>query len=81
MKIHPYHVLPSGSRLILKQELTIPAHSAGVWLQGGRVMSSKDINQYHPTLPAGSYMMCARRHKLSRPTSSWYAARVSRRKP
>lgn len=44
----PYHVLPSGSRLILKQELTIPAHSAGVWLQGGRVMSSKDIDQYHP---------------------------------
>jgi hypothetical protein len=44
----PYHILPSGSRLILKRELTIPAHSAGVWLQGGRVMSIKDINQYHP---------------------------------
>lgn len=44
----PFHVLPSGSRLVLKQELTIPAHSAGVLLQGGRVVSSKDVNQYHP---------------------------------
>lgn len=44
----PYHVLPSGSRLILKQKLTIPAHSAGVLLQGGRVVSRQDVNQYHP---------------------------------
>jgi hypothetical protein len=44
----PYYVLPSDSRLLLKQELTIPAHSAGVVLQAGRVVSDKDINQYHP---------------------------------
>jgi len=44
----PSHVLPSGSRLVLKQELTIPAHSAGVILQGGRVVSLKDVNQYNP---------------------------------
>ncbi len=44
----PFHVLPAGSRLTLKQELTIPAHSAGVKLQGGRVVSDKDVNQYHP---------------------------------
>ena len=44
----PFHILPSGSRLALKQELTIPAHSAGVLLQGGRVVRDKDINQYHP---------------------------------
>lgn len=44
----PFHVLPSGSRLVLKQELTIPAHSAGIRLQGGRVVSDKDINLYHP---------------------------------
>src|SRR4030065_2927260 len=44
----PFHLLPSGSRLVLKQELTIPAHSAGVLLQGGRVVSDKDLNQYHP---------------------------------
>jgi hypothetical protein len=44
----PFHVLPSGSRLILKQELTIPAHNAGVSLQGGRVVNGKGLNQYHP---------------------------------
>lgn len=44
----PYYILPSGSRLLLKQELTIPAHSAGVLLQGGRVVSGKEVNQYHP---------------------------------
>ena len=44
----PFDVLPSGSRLVLKQELTIPAHTAGVLLQGGRVVSGQDVNQYHP---------------------------------
>ena len=44
----PFHVLPSGSRLVLKQDLTIPARSAHVTLQGGRVMSDNDVNQYHP---------------------------------
>jgi hypothetical protein len=44
----PFHVLPSGSRLVLKQELTIPANSAHVTLQGGRVVSDNDVNQYHP---------------------------------
>jgi len=45
----PSQILPIGSRLVLKQELTIPAHSAGVQLQGGRVVSSgKGLNQYHP---------------------------------
>ena len=44
----PHHVLPSGSRLVLKQELAIPAGSAGVMLQGGRVVSDQDANPYHP---------------------------------
>jgi hypothetical protein len=44
----PFHVLPSSSRLVLKQVLTIPAHSASVLLQGGRVVSDTDLNQYHP---------------------------------
>jgi len=44
----PYYIVPSGSRLLLQQALTIPAHSAGVLLQGGRVVSGKDVNQYHP---------------------------------
>lgn len=44
----PFLVLPAGSRLVLKQELTIPAHSAGVLLQGGQVVSGNDVKQYHP---------------------------------
>jgi hypothetical protein len=44
----PSHVLPSGSRLVLKQELVIPVRSAGVMLQDGRVVDAKDVNQYHP---------------------------------
>jgi len=44
----PFDVPPTGSRLVLKQALTIPAHNAGVSLQGGRVVSDKDVNQYHP---------------------------------
>ena len=44
----PFHILPPGSRLVLKQELAIPARSAGVMLQGGRVVSNKDVIPYHP---------------------------------
>lgn len=39
---------PAGSRLILKQRLTIPAETAGVFIQGGRAVSSREVNQYHP---------------------------------
>jgi len=44
----PFHILPTGSRIFLKQDLTIPAHSAGVLIQGGRVVHGKELNQYHP---------------------------------
>ena len=44
----PFDVLPSGSRLVLKQPLTIPAHTAGGLLQGGRGVSCQGVNQYHP---------------------------------
>ena len=44
----PFRFPPPGSRLALKQELTIPAHSAGVLLQSGRVTGREDLNQYHP---------------------------------
>lgn len=44
----PFDLPPTGSRLVLKQELIIPAHTAGVSLQGGRVVSDKNVNQYHP---------------------------------
>jgi len=39
---------PPGTRLILNQSISIPAHSASVVLQGGRVMTGKQINHYHP---------------------------------
>jgi hypothetical protein len=39
---------PANSRLVLKQALTIPAHTAHVNLQGGRVVSGSDIKQYYP---------------------------------
>lgn len=44
----PLRPPPAGSRLILNQSISIPAHSATVVLQGGRVVSSKDIKRYHP---------------------------------
>jgi hypothetical protein len=44
----PLRPPPPGSRLILNQSISIPAHSAHVVLQGGRVVSGKDINRYHP---------------------------------
>lgn len=39
---------PAMSRLVLKQELTIPAGTAHVTVQGGRIVSGDDINRYHP---------------------------------
>lgn len=44
----PLRPPPPGSRLILNQAISIPAHSAHVVLQGGRVVSDKNINHYHP---------------------------------
>jgi len=44
----PLWLPPPGSRLILNQPINIPAQSAAVVLQGGRVVSGKDINHYHP---------------------------------
>lgn len=39
---------PAGSKFTLKQELTIPANSAHVDLQGGQAVSLNKLNQYHP---------------------------------
>lgn len=44
----PYWAPPPGSLLILNQTISVPAHSATVVLQGGRVVSGKDIKRYHP---------------------------------
>jgi hypothetical protein len=44
----PYYVVPVGSRLVLNRDLTIPANQVGVYLQGGQLVSYRDVNQYHP---------------------------------
>jgi hypothetical protein len=44
----PFYPPPVGSRLILKKDLTIPAYSAAVMLQGGQVIGQHSINQYQP---------------------------------
>lgn len=44
----PYYQIPLGSLLILKQNLTIPAHKASLYIQDGRIMPLNDIDQYYP---------------------------------
>lgn len=44
----PFYVPPAGSRLILKQTLTIPAEMVGVFIQGGRAVANRDVDQYLP---------------------------------
>lgn len=46
----PYYKVPVGSTLTLHQRLTIPAHTAGVYIQGGQVVEHKQlnpVNQYY----------------------------------
>jgi len=42
----PSYAPPAGSRLLLKQPLTIPAETAGVYIQGGRAVAK--VDQYYP---------------------------------
>lgn len=44
----PFYVPPAGSRLLLKQELTIPPEMVGVYIQGGRAVTSREVDQYLP---------------------------------
>ena len=44
----PYFIIPNGSSLVLKQALTIPADSARVYFQDGRVIEFSKRNQYQP---------------------------------
>lgn len=37
-----------GSRLYLNQGIAIPAHTATVYFQGGRVVSPADLDEYYP---------------------------------
>jgi len=44
----PYYRVPVGSKLILRQEVTIPPHLAGIFLQYGQIKPLSQINQYYP---------------------------------
>lgn len=44
----PFYVPPAGSRLVLKQTLTIPAENIGVFIQGGRAVGNREVDQYLP---------------------------------
>jgi hypothetical protein len=41
--------IPAGSKFVLKKELSIPARSASVLLQEGKIAKSTQIDQYAPT--------------------------------
>ena len=44
----PYYVVPTGSRVVLENELTIPGDRAAVYIQGGQPRSYWDVNPYYP---------------------------------
>ena len=43
----PYYLIPAGSKLILKQELTILPNAGRVYIQYGRVVSPVEKNNYY----------------------------------
>ena len=43
----PYYLIPAGSKVVLKQELTILPNAARVYIQYGRVVTPKEKNNYH----------------------------------
>lgn len=44
----PYYRVPVGSKLVLRESVTIPPSLAGVFLQGGQIKPLSQINQYYP---------------------------------
>lgn len=44
----PFYLPPVGSRLILNQALTIPAEMVGVFIQNGRTVDNRGVDQYYP---------------------------------
>lgn len=44
----PFYLPPAGSRLVLKQALTIPPENVGVFIQGGRAVGNREVDQYLP---------------------------------
>lgn len=44
----PYYAPPPGSRLVLNQELRVPAGKLAVYIQNGRVMQDVEVQHYYP---------------------------------
>ena len=44
----PFFVIPAGSQIEVKQELTIPPNHGRVYLQYGKVVSAKEKERYQP---------------------------------
>jgi hypothetical protein len=44
----PYALIPSGSRLVLERDLTIPAGRASLYIQGGEVRPYLEVDFYRP---------------------------------
>jgi len=43
----PYFRIPAGSKLVLKQELTIPPNAGRVYIQYGKVVTPKEKDDWH----------------------------------
>lgn len=43
----PYYLLPAGSKLILRQALTIPPNEGRVYIQYGKVVTTKEKDDWH----------------------------------
>ena len=44
----PEYRLPVGSTLVLLEDVSIPANSASIYLQGGRILPFGGVDLYHP---------------------------------
>lgn len=44
----PYYLVPVGSELALHQDIEIPPHRVGVYLQDGQIKPLSQINRYYP---------------------------------
>lgn len=81
----PYYQIPVGSRLVLKQSVQIPANTAHVFIQGGRVLPPRafnPVNQYYPNckLEVGqvkpvSQTIAPDMFVVTRVTQNWYETR------
>ena len=46
---YPYNLPPVGSRVVLKQPLTVPGGETRIFLQGGQMMKKSEFDRYKPS--------------------------------